>query len=63
MRMLNKVVVEGAFKIYSMKRKFKKKLKFTKCCYNCKYRWLNCKERFTVEICDRFKFDSTSKSM
>jgi hypothetical protein len=41
----------------------KGKRKFKRCCYNCKYRWADCKERFKVEICDRFKFDSICKSM
>lgn len=41
----------------------KGKCKIEKCCYNCKYRWLDCKEKFTVVVCDKFKYDATSKSM
>ncbi len=41
----------------------KGKCKFERCCYNCKYRWLGCKEKFTVAVCDKFKYDATSKSM
>ena len=40
----------------------KGKRKYERCYYNCKYRWADCEERFTVEVCDRFKFDSLSKS-
>ena len=41
----------------------KGKRKYEKICYNCKYRWTDCEERFKVKACDRFKFDSISKSM
>ena len=41
----------------------KGKRKFKRCCYNCKYRWADCKEIFKVVTCDRFKFDSICKSM
>lgn len=41
----------------------KGKHKFERDCYNCKY-WQNCKEKFKVKgICDKFKFDATSKSV
>lgn len=39
-----------------------KKRKFERCCSNCKYRWQDCEERFKNGICDKFKFDSNSKS-
>ena len=41
----------------------KGKHKFERECYNCKYQW-NCKDKFTVKVlCDKFKFDATSKSV
>lgn len=40
-----------------------KKKKWKRCCYNCKYRWKNCENRFKVEICNKFKFDANSKSI
>ncbi len=41
----------------------KGKKKFSRCCYNCKYRWQGCPNRFKTELCDKFKFDATSKSI
>ena len=41
----------------------KGKQKVERCCYNCKYRWLGCEQKFRVIVCDKFKCDATSKSM
>lgn len=40
----------------------KGKVKHARCCYNCKYRWSTCKSTFKTTICDKFVFDSVSKS-
>ena len=50
------------FKEY-MKRTNMKKHKYERCCYNCKYRWNGCEKKFSVMVCDNFKYDSISKSM
>ena len=41
----------------------KGKIKFGRECYNCKYRWLGCEDKFSVVVCDKFKFDAIAKSM
>lgn len=42
--------------------KIKKKLKHPRTCYYCKYSIKQCKDKFRVETCDRFKFHSIFKS-
>ena len=39
-----------------------KKIKWPKTCYYCKY-YLKCKDTFKVTVCNKFKFNSTSKSI
>lgn len=44
--------------------KIKKKKKFERTCYNCKYADLKCADRFKIDAtnCNKFKFSSLCKS-
>ena len=43
--------------------KIKKKSKFSRCCFNCKYNNNSCPNRFKLDVCENFKFSSTCKSI
>jgi hypothetical protein len=46
-------------------KKQKKKQKFDKCCYNCKFRHHKtpCEKTFSVVVCEKFEYCSTLKSI
>ena len=46
-------------------KKQKKKQKFDKCCYNCKFRHHKtpCEKAFSVVVCEKFEYCSTLKSI